>query len=254
VCHGLTAQRLRRGTAQEGMGCLQAPALPAAPGVLAAAQGHWECLLPGLRGLAAPLRRCTQQVEAVLSPLTEPDEAGGPSARAMVPSLPGVGRKITAWVCAEAAPALRDRTAQGLRPPGGVAPGTKPSGKRRPVVRRRGCPPRLRHALEHLARVAAHRDGHCGVVDEALRAKGQRHGHAFRNLGDRLRRMLIARVRDRPGDDATRHRREPVVLMGEKCDKVGVTKGRQAAARQAKPRTMRSPEAGWPCKSVPWVS
>ena len=49
-------------------------------------------------------------------------------------------------------------TTQVLRTHGGVAPITKQSGKRRVVVMRRGCNPRLRHALYHMARVAMQRD------------------------------------------------------------------------------------------------
>ena len=40
-------------------------------------------------------------------------------------------------------------------------------------------------------------------------------GHALRNIGDRLLRLLIAMLRDRARYDATRNRREPVVLMGK---------------------------------------
>jgi Transposase/Transposase IS116/IS110/IS902 family len=215
VRHVLTSHRIRRVTAQEVIVCLQAPALPAAPGVLEAAQAHCAFLLPCLRVLAEQLRSCAQQVEAILTTLAEePDEAGGPSDMAIVQSLPGVGRKITAWLFAEAAQALSERNYQVLRTQGGVAPVTKQSGKRRQVVMRRGCNPRLRHALYHMARVAAQRDGHFGVVYEALRAKGQRHGQALRNIGDRLLRLLIAMLRDRTCYDATRNRREPVVLMG----------------------------------------
>jgi len=78
-----------------------------------------------------------------------------------------------------------------LRTHGGVAPVTKQSGKRRQVVMRRGCNPRLRHALYHMARVALQRDAHCNRVYTALRAKGQRHGQALRNVGDRLLRILM---------------------------------------------------------------
>ena len=215
VRHVLTSHRIRRVTAQEVMVCLQAPALPAAPGVLEAAQAHCAFLLPCLRVLAEQLRSCAQQVEAILTTWAEePDEAGGPSDMAIVQSLPGVGRKITAWLFAEAAQALSERNYQVLRTQGGVAPVTKQSGKRRQVVMRRGCNPRLRHALYHMARVAAQRDGHFGGVYEALRAKGQRHGQALRNIGDRLLRLLIAMLRDRTCYDATRNRREPVALMG----------------------------------------
>ena len=68
--------------------------------------------------------------------------------------------------------------------------------------------------LYHMARVATQRDAYFGGVYKALRAKGQRHGHALRNIGDRLLRILIAMLHDRTCYDATRSRREPVVQMG----------------------------------------
>jgi hypothetical protein len=132
----------------------------------------------------------------------------------MVLSLPGVGRKITAWLFAEAAQPLAERDDQMLRTPGGVAPVTKPSGKRRGVVMRRGCNPRLRHALYHMARVAMQRDAPVNRVYAAWRAKGQRHGQALRNMGDRLLRILMAMLRHRTCYDASRIRRELIVQMG----------------------------------------
>jgi Transposase IS116/IS110/IS902 family len=132
----------------------------------------------------------------------------------MVLSLPGVGRKMTAWLFAEVAQPLAERDYQMVRTHGGVAPVTKQSGNRRVVVMRRGCNPRLRHALSHMARVALQRDAHCNRVYTALRAKGQRHGQALRNVGDRLLRILMAMLRHRTCYDASRSRREPVVQMG----------------------------------------
>src|SRR5437016_2817279 len=211
----LKAHRLRRVKATEVLTCLQASALPVAPGAAEAAQAHGAFLLPCLRVLAEQLRSCAQQAEALRHTLAEaPDETGGPSDVAMVQSLPGVGRKITAWLFAEAAQPLTERDDQVLRTQGGVAPVTKQSGKRRQVVMRRGCNPRLRHALYHMARVAMQRDAHFSGVYAALRAKGQRHGQALRNIGDRLLRILIAMLHDRTCYDATRSRREPVVQMG----------------------------------------
>src|SRR5438132_6124263 len=211
----LKAHRLRRVKAPEVLTGLQASALPVAPGAAEAAQAHCAFLLPCLRVLAEQLRSCAQQVEALLHTLAEaPDETGGPSDVAMVQSLPGVGRKITAWLFAEAAQPLTERDDQVLRTQGGVAPVPKHSGKRRQVVMRRGCNPRLRHALYHMARVAMQREAYFGGVYEALRAKGQRHGQALRNIGDRLLRILIAMLHDRTCYDATRSRREPVVQMG----------------------------------------
>src|SRR5215468_1841676 len=215
VQHVLKAHRIRRVTAQDVLTCLQALALPVAPGTAEAAQAHCQFLLPCLRVLAEQLQACSQQVSALLSTLAEaPGKGEGPSDVAIVLSLLGVGRKITAWLFAEAAQSLAERDYQRLRTHGGVAPVTKQSGKRRVVVMRRGCNPRLRHALYHMARVALQRDAYCNRVYTALRAKGQRHGQALRNVGDRLLRMLMAMLRHRTCYDASRIRREPGVQMG----------------------------------------
>src|SRR5713101_413024 len=169
----LKAHRLRRVKATEVLTCLQASALPVAPGAAEAAQAHCAFLLPCLRVLAEQLRSCAQQVEALLRALAqEPGEGEGPSDVAIVQSLPGVGRKITAWLFAEAAQPLTERDYQVLRTHGGVAPVTKQSGKRRLVVMRHGCNPRVRHALYHMARVAMQHDAHFSSVYAALRAKG----------------------------------------------------------------------------------
>jgi len=213
----LKAHRIRRVKATEVLACLQAPALPVAPGVLEAAQAHCGFLLPCLRVLTEQLRLCAQQVQALLNTLAEePGEAGGPSDVAIVQSLPGVGRKITAWLFAEASQPLAERDYQVLRTHGGVAPVTRQSGKRRQVVMRRGCHPRLRQALYHLARVAMQRDAHFSGVYAALRAKGQRHGQALRHIGDRLLRILVAMLRHRTCYDPSRIRQGLVVQMGRK--------------------------------------
>ena len=167
--------------------------------------------------LAEQRQVCGQQVNALLRTLAEElGEDEGPSDVAIVLSLPGVGRKITAWLFAEAAQPLAERDYQVLRTHGGVAPVTKQSGKRRVVVMRRGCNPRLRNALYHMARVAMQRDAHFNSVYAALRAKGQRHGQALRSIGNRLLRILMAMLRHRTCYDASRIHREPVVQMGGK--------------------------------------
>jgi transposase len=210
----LKAHRLRRIKAQEVLACLQAPALPVTPGAAEAAQAHCGFLLPCLRVLAEQLKACSQQVSALLRTLTEePGEDEGPSDVAIVQSLPGVGRNITAWLFAEAAQPLAERDYEGLRTHSGVAPVTRQSGKRRRVMMRRGCNPRLRHALYHMARVAMQRDAHFSHVYEALRAKGQRHGQALRTIGDRLLRILMAMLRDRTLYDASRRSSGQIVLI-----------------------------------------
>jgi transposase len=210
----LKAHRIRRVKAQEALMCLQVPALPVAPGATEAAQAHCELLLPCLRVLAEQLQACSRQVSSLLHTLAEqPGEGKRPSDVAIVLSLPGVGRKITAWLFAEAAQPLAERDYHVLRTHSGVAPVTKQSGKRRVVVMRHGCNPRLRHALYHMARVAMQRDAHLNNVYTALRAKGQRHGQALRNIGDRLLRILMAMLRHGICYDASRIRHEPVVQM-----------------------------------------
>ena len=211
----LKAHRIRRVTGKAVLTCLQMQALPVAPGAAEAAQAHGQLILPCLRVLAEQLQACSQQVSALLSTLAEePGEGESPSDVAIVLSLPGVGRKITAWLFAEAAQPLAERDYQRLRTHSGVAPVTKQRGKRRLVVMRRGCNPRLRHALYHRARVAMQRDAHFNSVYTTLRAKGQRHGQALRHIGDRLLRILVAMLRHRTCYDASRMRREPVVQMG----------------------------------------
>lgn len=210
----LKVHRIRRVKAHEVLRCLQMPALPVALGVAEAAQAHCGFLLPCLRVLAEQLQSCAQQVDALLTTLAEePGEGGEPSDAAIVQSLPGVGRKITAWFFAEASQPLAERDYQVLRTHSGVAPVTRQSGKRRQVVMRRGCNPRLRNALYHMARCAMQRDSYFGGMYAALRAKGQRHGQALRNIADRLLRILMALLRDRTCYDASRNRREPEVQM-----------------------------------------
>ena len=211
----LKAHRIRRVTAKEVLTCLQALALPVAPGAAEAAWAHCQFLLPCLRMLAEQLQACSQQVSALLHTLAaEPGDGEGPSDVALVLSLPGVGRKITAWLFAEAAQPIAERDYQMLRTHSGIAPVTKQSGKRRLVVIRRGCNPRLRHALYHMACVAMQRDAHFSNVYATLRAKGQRHGQALRIIGDRLLHLLMAMLRHRTCYDASRIRCEPVVQMG----------------------------------------
>jgi transposase len=106
----LKAHRIRRIKAPAVLACLQAPALPVAPGTPEAAQTHCGFLLPCLRVLAEQLQACSQQVDTLLRTMAdEPGEGERPSDVAIVQSLPGVGRKITAWLFAEAAQPLAER-------------------------------------------------------------------------------------------------------------------------------------------------
>ena len=197
VSRVLKTHRIRRVSAVDVLKVVRAPALPVAPGTAEAASAHCALLLPCIRVLAAQLQTCAHQVETLLHSLeTVEAPTTHPSDVAIIRSLPGVGRKITAWLFAEAARPLAERDYQMLRTQGGVAPVTKQSGKRRQVVMRRGCNPRLRQALYHMAHCVAQRDAYYAGVYAALKTKGQSHGRALRSIGDRLLRMLVAMLRD----------------------------------------------------------
>ena len=90
----LKAYRIRRVKAQEVLTCLQAPALPVAPGATEAAQAHCGFLLPCLRVLAEQLQACSRQVSALLHTLAEePGEGEGHRmSRLCSPSLGSVAR------------------------------------------------------------------------------------------------------------------------------------------------------------------
>jgi transposase len=207
----LKTPRIRRVSAGDVLKVVRAPALPVAPGTAAAASAQCALLLPCIRVLAAQLQTCAHQVETLLHSLeTVEAPTTHPSDVAIIRSLPGVGRKITAWLLAEAAQPLAERDYQMLRTQGGVAPVTKQSGKRRQVVMRRGCNPRLRQALYPMAHCVAQRDAYFASVYAALKTKGQSHGRALRSIGDRLLRMLVAMLRNHTLYDPSW--RQPVLM------------------------------------------
>ncbi len=177
---------------------LRTPPVHVAPGVVEAARAHCALLVPCLRVLTAQRKRCASDVEALLTRLDTTEEATArPSDVAIVRSLPGVGRKVAAWLFAEAAQALTEQDYQRLRTHGGVAPITRQSGKRSQVVMRYSCNPRLRNALFHLARNAVQQDTTFGSLYATLKHKGQSHGRALRSIADRLLRVLVAMLRTR---------------------------------------------------------
>jgi transposase len=194
----LQTHRIRRISAAEVLEVLRAPAVQVAPGTVEAARAHCALLVPCLRVLAEQLQRCARAVEALLTAwATSGDLTAGPSDVAIVQSLPGVGRKITAWLFAEAGQALTERNYQHVRTHGGVAPVTRQSGKRAQVVMRYSCNPRLRNALFHLAHNAVQCDPTFKSLYGVLKQKGQRRGRALRSIADRLLRLLMAMLRTR---------------------------------------------------------
>jgi hypothetical protein len=74
--------------------------------------------------LAAQLQTCAHQVETLLNTMGMVEASTThPSDVAIIRSLPGVGRKITAWLLAEAAQLLAERDFQMLRTQGGGGTG-----------------------------------------------------------------------------------------------------------------------------------
>ena len=127
-----------------------------------------------------------------------------PTDVAVLRSLPGVGRIVTATLLAEASQAIVDRDYQALRSYAGVAPVTRQSGNKKIVVMRRGCNNRLRNAVYHWSRVATICDERSRSYYEQLRARGHSHGRALRTLADRWLVALVAMLRTHETFDAAR--------------------------------------------------
>lgn len=211
VAQLLHAHRIRRLSADAVLTTLRTRALFVAPGVVEAATEHIALLLPRLRLVHAQRQRCGQRIEALLERL---QAAEGPEPEhcehrdvAILRSLPGVGRIVTATVLAEASAALAARDYHTLRARGGVAPVTNQSGKRRTVHMRYACDRRLRNAFYHWARVAMVRDAPSRTYYAALRQRGHSHNRALRSVADRLLRILIALLRTRSLYDLNHPRR-----------------------------------------------
>jgi transposase len=186
----LKRHHIRRITATEVLDRLRQPPLIVAPGTVEAAQAHLAILLPRLRLGNEQIGQCEQRLDRLLAQLAEPEDDDGSKRRqrdaTILRSLPGVGRVVLATLLAEAPEALHRRDYHTLRALCGVAPVTRQSGKRRTVLMRKACHPRLREALYHWARVAAQHEPLSRKRYVALRERGHRHGRALRGVGDRL--------------------------------------------------------------------
>ena len=189
VGHLLTRYRIRRLSADEVVTVLRTPALPVAPGTVNAAQRHLTVLLPRLRLVHTQRAACEARLEELLEQLADTQEHRDV---AILRSLPGVGRVVTATMLAEAARLLAARDYHGLRAHSGVAPITKQSGKRKLVVMRYACNPRLRAAAHYWGQSAVCHDPRSQAQYARLRAAGHSHGRAVRGVVDRLLRLLVA--------------------------------------------------------------
>lgn len=193
----LRRRRIRKTTADEILGVLREPPVTVAPGTVEAACAHIKLLAKRLRLVTEQLNECNHRIDALLEELESADENDEeePPDAAILRSMKGVGRVVLATLLAEAAQAVEARDYDTLRALSGVAPITKRSGKRKQVIMRRACNPRLREALYHWARVASQKDPRSRSRYAALRARGCSHGRALRTVGDRLLYVACAMLR-----------------------------------------------------------
>ncbi len=199
----LAEHRVRRVTAEELLAVLRAPGFALAPGALEAAQDHLAVLLPRLWVAHAQRRRCAARSVQLLDELAQTQEHRDV---AILRSLPGVGRKVSATMLAEASRLLAARDYHALRAHAGSAPVTKASGKRHLVAMRYACNPRLRNALHYWAQTNVQHDAASAAVYTRLRARGCSHGRALRGVGDRLLAVLVAMLRAQTPYDPARRR------------------------------------------------
>jgi transposase len=197
----LRDHRIRRFDVARLMAVLDQPALSVAAGTVAAATGHMTILIEQLELLHRQHRDCTAWIARILAQLR--DEESDPSEQPrqhrdaeILLSMPGVGKLVAATVLSEASRAVATRDYQLIRALSGVAPVTRASGKRRVVLMRRACNPRLRYALHHWSLNSLQRDPTSRTRYDGLRQRGLTVGHALRVLGDYHLRILIAMLRD----------------------------------------------------------
>jgi transposase len=189
----LHERRIRRLRASEVLRALREKSIHVAPGVAEAAGGQVVLLTARLRLAHTQRARCSRQLDAALAELE--DDPDGDAA--IVRSVPGAGRSVSAALLVDAADLLATRDYKGLRSYAGIAPITRQSGRSRLVLMRRACSARLREALYHWARCSVQRSAHFRAIYAAARGRGQSHGRALRGLADRLLRMLMAMLRSR---------------------------------------------------------
>lgn len=205
----LKRHRIRRIGAADVLERLREPAIPVAPGTVAAARAHLDAVA---RRLDLVNRQITE-ADRHIDRLTESLAAGGDDALGqkteqrdvtILRSLPGVGRTVLATLLAEASEALQRRDYQALRCLSGVAPVTRRSGKSQIVLMRQAAHVRLRNAVYHWARVAVQHDQRSRIKYAALRAKGHGHARALRSIADRLLAVACAMLQSRTPFDPNR--------------------------------------------------
>jgi len=207
----LRARRIRRVTAEQVLAALRKPAVCTAPGIIEAASAHVMSLIERLRLTNRQLGDCQRALDRILAQLAEDDDAGDgragePRDAAVLRSFPGIGRTVQTALLTGGSRPVEARDYHALRALMGIAPVTRRSGKRRQVLMRKACDPRMRNAAYHWARVASQRDPHWRSLYRALRARGHGHGRACRGVADRMLAVLMAMLRTRTLYDPSRLR------------------------------------------------
>lgn len=203
----LKKHRIRRFDAGEVQAILAGAPVFVVAGTAEAASEHILILLPRLRMLHQQLRDVAQRMERLLEEMV----AAGPDCQpgehrdaAILLSLPGVGRKVSATVLSEASQALADRDYHGLRCLAGAAPITKQSGKKKVVLMRYACNQRLRNAMHYWAGGSMQYDLRSKQMYQDMRDRGLNHNRALRGIADRLLEMIISMLRHRAMYDPQR--------------------------------------------------
>ncbi|MEQ8719625.1 MAG: IS110 family transposase [Sandaracinaceae bacterium] len=212
----LRKHRIRRIDAAEVRELVRQPPVTVAPGTTEAARIHIEHVATRLRLVNEQLKHAHRQLDRLTDELCADHDDGTESPpgkrseqhdAAILRSLPGVGRIVLAVLLAEASQAIAARDYQALRALCGVAPVTRRSGKRKVVVMRQACHPRLRDAVYHWSRVATQNDEVARRSYASLRARGHSHGRALRSVADRLLRIACAMLRDGTAYDPAKRAR-----------------------------------------------
>jgi hypothetical protein len=202
----LSTHGVRRFDADALRAVLRAPAFATPPGVRRAVQDHLAVLLPRLQLAHTQQRACATRMGALLDALAETEEHRDV---AVLRSVPGIARKVSATMLAEASRLLAGRDYHAPRAQAGCAPITRQSGARRQVVMRYACNVRLRNAVHYWAQVAVQHDARSRAQYERLRARGASHARALRGVGDRLLTVLIAMLRTGTLYDPARRQAAP---------------------------------------------
>jgi transposase len=194
----LKLHRIRRIDAKLVRATLKSVPLHLAPGAAEAAAEHALLLLPRLRLLHQQRADLVRRIQSILDEMAvaQPDQSNEHRDAAILLSLPGLGRKVAATMLSEASQAIAERDYHALRSYSGAAPVTHQSGKKKVVIMRHACNPRLRNALYHWSRKSILWDPKSKKTYADLRARGKTHGAALRSMADRWLKVLVSMLRN----------------------------------------------------------